>query len=183
MQQKDVLATYEVTKSMKETARKLKLSQQTVRRVLISNGIYPSERTREVARLCLMGMTVPEIAEYLGISTKTVQANLPYSKGGYATSQKTINAERIADCRIRKKLGLPPAKREQAPHSKYTDNPINNARLSKGMTQRKLAAIIGCSPGTVSCWEREVQSPSPQNLEKLRDALGIEGKEDSNAQN
>lgn len=63
MTQKDILDKYEATKSMKETARKLKLSQQTVRRVLISNGIYPSERTREVARLCLMGMTVPEIAE------------------------------------------------------------------------------------------------------------------------
>lgn len=86
MTQKDILDKYEATKSMKETARKLKLSQQTVRRVLISNGIYPSERTREVARLCLMGMTVPEIAEYLGISPKTVQTNLPYSKGGYATS-------------------------------------------------------------------------------------------------
>lgn len=54
MTQKDILDKYEATKSMKETARKLKLSQQTVRRVLISNGIYPSERTREVARLCLM---------------------------------------------------------------------------------------------------------------------------------
>lgn len=73
------------------------------KRVLITNGIYPSERAKEVARFRLIGMTVPEISKYLKISEKMVLSNLPYTKGGYATGPKSENAKKIAQCRANKK--------------------------------------------------------------------------------
>lgn len=183
MTQKDIINEYAATKSMNGTARKLKLSKQTVRRVLISNGIYPSERTKEVARLCLMGMTVQEIAEYLGISAKTVQSNMPYSKGSYATGAKSKNAERILECRTRKRSGLPPTDKKSTLRSGYAENPIARARLAMGLTQKKLGELIGCGGDAVARWESGIRSPNPQNLEKLQEVLGIEMKEESHAQN
>lgn len=183
MQQKEVLDTYNVTKSMNETARKLKLSHQTVRRVLISNGIYPSERTREVTRLCLMGMTVQEIAEYLGISAKTVQANMPYSRGSYVTGPKSKNAERILEFRARKKSDLPPLVRKPVVRSDYAESPIARARLSMGLTQKQFGELLGCGGCAVARWERGIRTPNPQNREKLLAILGSSLKEvDSNAQ-
>lgn len=105
MLQRDVLADYERTKSIKATAKNLHLSDQTVRRVLTSNGIYVSERSKEVTRLRLMGMTVTEIAEYLKISTKAVKAHFPYTKGSYVIGTKSKNAEAIARCRAKKEKG------------------------------------------------------------------------------
>lgn len=183
MKQRDILDKYAATKSMNETARKLKLSKQTVRRVLISNGIYPSERTKEVARLCLMGMTAKEIAEYLGISAKTVQANLPYSKGSYVTGAKSKNAERILKWRTRKKLGLLPIDKKPVLRSGYAENPIARARLAMGLTQKKLGELIGCGGDAVARWESGRRSPNPQNLKKLQEVLEIEMKEESHAQN
>lgn len=103
MTQQEILQSYQITQNMSETARNLKLSEQTVKRVLITNGIYPSERAKEVARLRLTGMTVPEISEYLKITEKIVLSNLPYTKGSYATGPKSENAEKIAKCRANKK--------------------------------------------------------------------------------
>ena len=103
LKQKEVLEMYEITKSLKASARALKLSEQTIKKILISNGIYPSERSREVTRLRLAGLTIPEIAQYLGISEKAVRMNMPYTKCSYAVGQKSQNAKCIAKCRAAKK--------------------------------------------------------------------------------
>lgn len=88
---------------MSETARILDVSPQTVKRVLISNGIYPSNRAHQIANLNDLGINVSDIAEFLKISKDTVRSNLSYTKGGYATGQKSKNAVRVARCRNNKK--------------------------------------------------------------------------------
>ena len=88
---------------MSETARILDVSLQTVKRVLISNGIFPSKRAQQIANLNDMGLNVSDIAELLEISEDTVRSNLPYTKGGYATGPKSENAKKIAQCRANKK--------------------------------------------------------------------------------
>lgn len=103
MNQKEILESYEITKSVKASAKALKLSHQTIKRILISNGIYPTERSREVTRLRLAGLTVPEIAQYLGISEKAVRLNMPYIKCSYAVGPKSQNAKIVARCRAAKK--------------------------------------------------------------------------------
>lgn len=103
MTQQQILESYEITKNMSKTARILDVSPQTVKRVLISNGIYPSKRAKQIAILNNLGMNVSEIAEFLKISEDTVRSNLPYTKGGYATGQKSKNAVRVARCRNNKR--------------------------------------------------------------------------------
>lgn len=103
MTQQQILESYEITKNMSETARILDVSPQTVKRVLISNGIYPSKRAHQIANLNDLGLNVSDIAEFLKISEDTVRSNLPYTKGGYATGQKSENAKKIAQCRANKK--------------------------------------------------------------------------------
>ena len=90
-------------KNMSETARILDVSPQTVKRVLISNGIFPSKRAQPIANLNDLGLNVSDIAEFLKISNDTVRSNLPYTKGGYATGPKSENAKKIAQCRANKK--------------------------------------------------------------------------------
>ena len=103
MTQQQILESYEITQNMFDTARILDVSPQTVKRVLISNGIYPSKRAQQIANLNDLGMNVSDIAEFLKISKDTVRSNLPYTKVGYATGQKSKNAVRVARCRTNKK--------------------------------------------------------------------------------
>ena len=103
MTQQQILESYEITKNISETARILDVSPQTVKRVLISNGIYPSKRAHQIANLNDLGLSVSDIAEFLKISEDTVRSNLPYTKGGYATGPKSENAKKIAQCRANKK--------------------------------------------------------------------------------
>ena len=88
---------------MSETARILDVSPQTVKRVLISNGIFPSKRTQQIDNLNDLGLNVSDIAEFLKISEDTIRSNLPYTKGGYATGQKSKNAVCVARCRNNKR--------------------------------------------------------------------------------
>lgn len=103
MTQQQILESYEITKNMSETARILDVSPQTVKRVLISNGIYPSKRAHQIANLNDLGLNVSDIAEFLRISEDAVRVNLPYTKGSYATGSKSENAEKIAKCCANKK--------------------------------------------------------------------------------
>ena len=103
MTQQQILESYEITQNMFDTARILDVSPQTVKRVLISNGIFPSKRAQQIANLNDLGMNVSDIAEFLKISKDTIRSNLPYTKGGYATGPKSENAKKIAQCRANKK--------------------------------------------------------------------------------
>ena len=103
MTQQPILESYEITKNMSETARILDVSPQTVKRVLISNGIFPSKRAQQIANLNDLGLNVSDIAEFLKISKDTVRSNLFYIKGRYATNQKSKNAVRVARRRNNKK--------------------------------------------------------------------------------
>ena len=103
MTQQPILESYEITQNMSETARILDVSPQTVKRILISNGIFPSKRAQQIANLNDLGMNVSDIAEFFKISEDTVRSNLPYTKGGYATGQKSKNAVRVTSCRNNKR--------------------------------------------------------------------------------
>lgn len=50
---------------------------------------------------------------------------------------------------------------------------LNQARLSRGLTQIALAAMVGRSSGTVSKWEKGEQSPETEALDSLASCLGV----------
>lgn len=100
----DVITAYLLTDSLTQTAKNTGLNVQTVRRILISCGEYPSEKSEIIAALSDEGLSVAEIAERLKIKPKTVINHMPYTRGSYSVGEKSITALRIAYCRRKKKL-------------------------------------------------------------------------------
>lgn len=97
-----IITAYDALGSLNATAKSCGVSVKTVYKVLCSAGVYPSEQAERVNRLAKT-LSVEEIANRLNITPKTVNSYLPYTRGTYLTDDKTINAQRIAACRARKK--------------------------------------------------------------------------------
>ena len=92
---REITAYYENCQSVKQTARHFMLSHSKCRRMLILAGAYVSEQSFKILTLREKGYTVPEIAEELGVTKKTVSLYLPYEKGEHGAKTRTYNAERI----------------------------------------------------------------------------------------
>ena len=100
----DILEQYRLSQSIKGVASALNISEQTVRRTLITAGLYTSERAKRIQQLYSAGMPTKDIAELLKISASAVSSYLPYKKGSRKDWGTTINAMRIKKCREKKKL-------------------------------------------------------------------------------
>ena len=87
-------------KSIAEIAKKLHTTQVRVQRVLITEGLWTSKRTRQIAEMRMQGMTISEIAELLGKDEKTIQTFLPYSRGQYGRGE-TAESVKSKDYRNR----------------------------------------------------------------------------------
>lgn len=87
-------------KSIANIAKKLHTTQVRVQRVLITEGLWTSKRTRQIAEMRMQGMTIPEIAESLGKDEKTIQTFLPYSRGQYGRCE-TAESVKSKDYRNR----------------------------------------------------------------------------------
>ena len=75
--------------SIAEIAKKLHTTRVRVQRVLITEGLWTSKRTRQIAEMRMQGMSIHEIAELLGKGEKTIQTFLPYSRGLYGRGETT----------------------------------------------------------------------------------------------
>lgn len=104
----EIKSTYAKAHSVKRTSKLCKVSTCVVIKVLITIGIYPTDRTKEITRLRLMGMSTDEIAEYLNVKPRTVKKYYPYVRGTYSeySDRKSENARKIAEWRLRKKEGV-----------------------------------------------------------------------------
>lgn len=87
-------------KSIAEIAKKLHTTQVRVQRVLITEGLWTSKRTRQIAEMRMQGMTISEIAKLLGKDEKTIQTFLPYSRGQYGRDE-TAESVKSKDYRNR----------------------------------------------------------------------------------
>ena len=56
--------------------------------------------------------------------------------------------------------------------SSFKEN-LNRARVLKGLTQEKLASIVGVRPAFISLFERGYRIPSQKNLKKIAEALDV----------
>jgi len=50
---------------------------------------------------------------------------------------------------------------------------LKELRLDRGMTQVDVAKAVGVSLSAYVLWERGVMNPTQENLEKLKNVLGI----------
>lgn len=71
------------------------LSTAKIRKILITGGLWTTERSREVAELYERYGSVRRVAEELGLSEGLVTTYLPYRRTVYDLEEKSGNARRI----------------------------------------------------------------------------------------
>ena len=96
-----IVQQYQETKSVRDTAQRCGTSLVTAQRVLITEGLWESKRSKEIGALWASGRTLPEMAWTLGISENAVRAYLPYSRGKYGEVE-TVDASQSRAYRTRK---------------------------------------------------------------------------------
>ena len=87
------------------------LSTSKLRKILITGGMWTTERSREVAELFEELGSIKAVAEALDVTESLVTMYLPYGRIVYDLDDKTRNARRIENYRARKeaaewKVGL-----------------------------------------------------------------------------
>lgn len=94
-----IVEVYRQTRSVNQTVEKTGISKQTVQKVLLTEGLWESKRSRDVLRLKNEGHTTEEIAELLHISVKAVQAYSPYSRKPYGstTTKNSVKSKKKRD--------------------------------------------------------------------------------------
>lgn len=97
-----IVNEYYATGSVRQVVRNLGTNTIKVRRVLITEGLWESETSRNVGALHYAGKSTKEIAEELCISEKNVQSYLPYTRGAYG-GNKSGDATRSGEYRERMK--------------------------------------------------------------------------------
>lgn len=102
---KRIVKAYEEYKSVQIVSFALGVSKMTVQRVLITEGLWESKRSREIVELAKQGKTAEEIAEALYLSLKCVQNYMPY-KRGMRQENVTANAKSARQKRERMKTAL-----------------------------------------------------------------------------
>ena len=126
-----IVRTYEANMSVQATARELGVSRMTVQRVLITEGIWESERSREIVRLAVEGKTATEIADELYLSLKCVQNYMPYTRG-MNQERVTANSKIAIQKRERMKIALEAQRHKITGISKSDTTTVNEEILNKG---------------------------------------------------
>lgn len=91
--------------SVAEIARRLKISEQKTRKILITAGAWSSPLSLKIAKMREDGKSIDEISDSLGITRNAVLSYTPYGRGMKNAEYPTVNALRIRKCRQNKKKG------------------------------------------------------------------------------
>lgn len=59
------------------------------------------------------------------------------------------------------------------PRNRGNESPLTAARMAAGLTQAKLAQLVGCSQKDISRWENGARNPSAARAVSLANALGV----------
>lgn len=88
--------------SLKQIGRELNISEQKVRKILITAGLWSSETCEKVAALEKKGCSIDQIASEVHLTRNAVLSYMPYDRGMQNAETPTANALRIRKCRERK---------------------------------------------------------------------------------
>lgn len=135
-----IIDTYMETGSVKKTAESLNSYPIKVRRVLITEGLWHSKTSDQIAELSKQGLNVAEIAKKLIISEKNVQSYMPYSRGQYGGESRSNEAIRSEGYRDRmKKAAQNQVTKTEAKSKKQTDGiQAQKKKLEELRTEREL---------------------------------------------
>lgn len=90
----NVIKTWKETGSLRQTSRETGVTYQRVRRILIESGTLTTDRDRQIAELAERGKSREEIAAYLGVQPRTVDAHMPYRRSMYTGDSHTTKWRR-----------------------------------------------------------------------------------------
>ncbi|WNX85810.1 helix-turn-helix domain-containing protein [Agathobaculum sp. NTUH-O15-33] len=90
--------------AMKKISRRVGISEQKVRKILITLGQYSTSQSSNIQDMYARGMSIKEIASALNMAENTILSYLPYQKGAYNAEYPTKNALKIRRCREKKRL-------------------------------------------------------------------------------
>lgn len=99
----EIVGEYNHTESINKVAKALGLSNMKVRKALITAGVYSNENSEDVKRNLEAGKSIEEIAVRLGITVSAVYGYIPYKITAYNLTDRSVNADRVARCRERRK--------------------------------------------------------------------------------
>lgn len=91
--------------SLKQIGRQLGISEQKVRKILITAGAWSSETSKKISSLVESGKSLDEIQAFTGLTRNAVLSYLPYERGMQNAEYPTVNALRIRKYRQNKKKG------------------------------------------------------------------------------
>ena len=100
--------SYKPGVSLRSLAKKFELSVMKVRKILITGGVYSTELSTEIDALWRDGKTASEISVLLGTTVANVNSYLPYGRIIYNMEERSVEADRQARYRERKRGILPP---------------------------------------------------------------------------
>lgn len=98
----EVCDVYLQCESMKETARRLHISEGVVRKCLVSEEIIDSPLIQQISALRKTGASIQDVAEALDLSVSWINENSPYDRGMMIEPSQTENAKKIRACRAKK---------------------------------------------------------------------------------
>lgn len=87
--------------SINAAAEKFNITRAKVRKILVTMGAFSNKISIEAEKLRDEGYSVKEIAEKLNISVTTVSTYLPYSTVMYGSEERSLNAIRHENYRLR----------------------------------------------------------------------------------
>lgn len=119
-----VCNSYKPGVSVRALAKEMELSPMKVRKILITGGVYSTDTSTEIGELYKDGKTVGEIAAILGCSVASVNSYLPYERIIYGMDERSVEADRQARYRERKKAGV-----EQPEKTKVTIERVRNKTM------------------------------------------------------
>lgn len=97
--QETVIRLCEQGITVKEIARRTKISEQKARRILVTVGLWSSPCSEMIQQMCKNGKSIDEIAAMLNMSRNSVMSYMPYRKCMYNAEYPSENALRIRACR------------------------------------------------------------------------------------
>ena len=100
-----IVKAYDECPSVQAISLVLGVSKMTVQRVLITEGLWESKRSREIVELAKQGKTAEQISTELYLSLKCVQNYMPY-KRGMRQECVTANAKIAKQKRERMRIAL-----------------------------------------------------------------------------
>ena len=90
--------------SLRSIADEFGISHLKVRKILITTGMYSTEKSRMIKELKEKGKSNIEIMRITGLSRASVNSYLPYTKIVYNAEELSTNAERIRKYRERQQI-------------------------------------------------------------------------------